>query len=69
MVADYNRLLQVQIKYFRNGYTSGNRHLCSFKWKGPILMSNLDSKLNSEFRASLCQHLGICHHTDTVKKL
>jgi hypothetical protein len=38
----YNRLLQVQMKYFQNGNTSGNtgnrRHLCFFKWKGPILI-------------------------------
>jgi hypothetical protein len=28
----YNTLLQVQIKYFQNGHTSGNgRHLCFFK--------------------------------------
>jgi hypothetical protein len=34
------RPLQVQIKYFQNGHTSGNqRHLCFFKCKGPILIS------------------------------
>jgi hypothetical protein len=35
LVVDYNRLLQVQMKYFQNGGTSGNtgnrRHLYFFK--------------------------------------
>jgi hypothetical protein len=64
---NYNRLLQVQMKYFQNGGTSGNRrHLYFFKWKGLILASHFDSTLNFEFRASFCQHLSVivfdlCH--------
>jgi hypothetical protein len=62
-VADYNGRLQVQIKYFPNGDTSGitgnRRHLCFFKWKGLILISNFDFKLNFEFRISFCQHLSV----------
>jgi hypothetical protein len=63
-------LLQVQIKYFQNGDTTGNignrRHLCFCKWKGPILISNLDSTLNFKFRASFSQHFSVivfdlCH--------
>jgi hypothetical protein len=70
LVADYYALLQVQIKYFQNGDTSGNtgnrRRLCFFKWKSPILISNFDSTLNFEFTTSFCQHLSVivfdlCH--------
>jgi hypothetical protein len=37
-----------------------------FKWKGPTLISNMDSTLNSEFRTPFCQHLSVivfdlCH--------
>jgi hypothetical protein len=40
LVTGCSRPLQVQIKYFQNGHTSGNqRHLCFFKCKGPILIS------------------------------
>jgi hypothetical protein len=46
LVADYNRLLQVQIKYFQNAYTGNQRHLCFFKWKGPILIPNLNLTFN-----------------------
>jgi hypothetical protein len=70
LVADYNRLLQVQIKYCQKGDTSRNTenrcHLCFFKWKGSILISNFDSTLNFKFRMSFCQHLSVivfdqCH--------
>jgi hypothetical protein len=30
-----------------------------FKWKGRILISNLDSTLNFEFTRSFCQHLSV----------
>jgi hypothetical protein len=70
LVVEYNRLLQVQMKYFQNGGTSGNtgnrRHLYFFKWKGLILTSHFDSTLNFEFRTSFRQHLSVivfdlCH--------
>jgi hypothetical protein len=51
------------VEYFQNGDTSGNTgnqlHLCFFKWKGPILISNFDSMLNFEFRTSFCKHLSV----------
>jgi hypothetical protein len=46
---------------------AGNgRHLCFFKWKGPILISYFDSTLNFEFRTSFCQYsfviiFDLCH--------
>jgi hypothetical protein len=70
LVVDYNRLFQVQMKYFQNGGTSGNTgnrcHLCFFKYKGPILTSHFDSTLTFEFSTSFCQYLSVivfdlCH--------
>jgi hypothetical protein len=65
LVADYNGLLQVQIKYFQNDDTSGNtgnrHHVCFFKWKGLIFIASFDSTLNFEFRTSFCQHFWPSH--------
>jgi hypothetical protein len=51
------------MKYFQNGGTSGNTgnrcHLYFFKYKSPILVSNLDSTLNFEFMMSFCQYLSV----------
>jgi hypothetical protein len=70
LVADCSRLLRVEIKYFRGGGTSGNtgnrRDLCFFRWKGPILISSLDSTLKFYFGMSFCEYWSViifdlCH--------